>query len=483
MAKKQNKFKRLSPEQYMQQKVRTLPIGDCYASVNWKGADIVFALVTRCHTKGTFTMGCFLIDKLCRGVMKCSYYFSLDRLSYEEKIHKIQQNEQLVKVSYEEVHNLIYGAIAFAEEGGIEPDSAFRYVKYILEEDTEDIPLFNYEFGKDGKHLLVAADNLELTTYYSRLNEALNGDFLYLLPGMKEPRKGSEYIPPHLMGMLHKMGNYLGNMFHIEEEPYSYIHPDYPTELSVRHEWIVPILYDPKYANRLPDELIQKILALPHDELRVDLEQITLFETGCTCEGIIQERCNSAYTSVMIHCMILLGELGNPSSLSVVLETLRQNEAFYNYHVGDFMDDIYIPTVYLLGKDRLEVLMDYMQTPGLYTYARLCVVGAVAQIVWHQPERRAEVIEWFRNLLVFYQGKLENRYCCDGTLVGLLTITLMDLNASELLPELKVLYDTGLVDENCAGDYRTVSREIATCKQIGIIYNLDIYKRYTKLGE
>ena len=55
----------------------------------------------------------------------------------------------------------MYGAIAWAEEAGIEPDKSFAVMKYMLEEDTDNIPLLEYEFGRDGKHLLMANNNLE----------------------------------------------------------------------------------------------------------------------------------------------------------------------------------------------------------------------------------------------------------------------------------------------------------------------------------
>lgn len=481
MAKKQQTTKPLSPEQYIRQRARTLPIGDCYVTTNWQEHGESFVLVTRCHAKGTYTLGYFLVDTYCRGVMDCGYHFSIDSLDYDAMIKALMERENMSKVSYEVAHNLIYGAIAFAEEGGIKPVSAFGLVQYILEADTDEIPLIEYEFGKDGHHLLVANDYLELTTYYPRLKKALGDDFFYMLPDMKAPKKGSEYVPPQIKKILDDFGKKLEEASRIPEEIYSYVHPDYPVELAVKNQWLLSVLCNPEYVNRLPEEQIRKILALPHDELREDLEQIVLYETGCTCDEISEERSNTESDSVLMHCIILLGELGNPDSLPVVLETLRQSERYCEYHFGDYIEDVYVPTLYLLGKDRLTDLMDYMQTPGLYSFARLCVSSTVAQIVYHQPERREEVIEWFRQLLKFYDGKLEERFCCDGTLIGLITATLMDINAVELLPELKVLFDTGLVDEGCAGNYKEVAEEMDVDNYFDRIYPLDIYHRYEEL--
>lgn len=481
MIKKQQPTKMLSPELYIRQKARTLPIGDCYITSDWQKKGIALVLVTRCHIKGTYTLGFFQVDTFCRGVIDCDYRFSVDSSSYKDIIQHFLQLENLAKVNYEEAHNLIYGAVAFAEEGGIKPASAFGLVQYILEEDTDEVPLIDYEFGMNGQHLLVANDYLELTTYYSQLKKALGDDFLYVLPDMKEPRRASEYVPSEMKETLDHVWEQLSQTPNVPEETYSYQHPNYPSEPVVKNQWLLQVLYNSDYTDCLPVEQIRRILELPHDELRTDLEQIMLFETGCTCNEISSERWEKMNNSVLIHCILLLGELGYPDSLMAVLETLRQNSSYYDYHFGDYLEEVYVPTLYLLGKNRLGDLMSYMQTPGLYTYARLCVTSAVAQIVFRQPERREEVIEWFRQLLMFYDGKLEERFCCDGTLIGLIAATLMDIHAVELLPELKVLFDTGLVDEGCAGNYQEVESEIGIGNYPNKIYPLAIDERYEEL--
>lgn len=43
----------------------------------------------------------------------------------------------------------------------------------MLEEDTEDIPLIEYEFGKDGKHFLVAIDSYIASKYLPKLKKLM----------------------------------------------------------------------------------------------------------------------------------------------------------------------------------------------------------------------------------------------------------------------------------------------------------------------
>lgn len=54
----------MSPEKYIKEKARMLPLGKCYTYANWKDADEIMVIVTRIHPKGTVTCADFCIDKL-----------------------------------------------------------------------------------------------------------------------------------------------------------------------------------------------------------------------------------------------------------------------------------------------------------------------------------------------------------------------------------------------------------------------------------
>jgi hypothetical protein len=471
--------KALSPEQYIRQRARKLPIGDCYLTEGWEDCGELMVWVTRCHPQQTYTVGIYLIDTFCCGVKDSHWYFSLDKSDYADLLKKMEECEDLKKVSYEEVHNLIYGVISFAQEGGIEPDSSFNLTQFLLEEDTEDIPLIEYTFGKDGRHCMFTDNRLELSAYVTKLQKALGDDFLFVLPDMDKPREGREYSGFDFAGLF---SNKNDEDDETDTERYSFTYTGYPENLSVKYEWLIPLLSNPDNAFYLSDELIKSILAVPRDELRKDLEQIVLYETGYTCGEIPDECWDSKTDTELLHCIVLLGEVGNEESLSTVLLSLCQNQDYYDFHFGDMAEEAYVPTLYLLGKDHLDKLMEYMKTPGLYSFARIHVVEAVARICRYQPERRLEVIEWFRHLLTFYDGRLETCQCCDGMLIGMLANSLIDMHATELLPEIKKLYDTGLVDEMCCGDFEEVQDEMLhSLSDLSENYPVDIYERYHRL--
>ncbi len=147
MKKKKSKLNvQLTPKQYLKQRARTLPIAECWINSDWDQAKMASILVSRKHKQGNYTTGIFLVDLLTLGVKDTFYHFNKSEEEYQELIDKFNQ-QNCEKVSYELVHNIIYGAIDYFEELGIMPHPEFHNLQYILEEDTEDIDLIDIEFG------------------------------------------------------------------------------------------------------------------------------------------------------------------------------------------------------------------------------------------------------------------------------------------------------------------------------------------------
>jgi hypothetical protein len=62
---------------------------------------------------------------------------------------------QFGKVAYPLVHNIIYGANAFAEDCGFKIHRDFELTQYVLEDDTDEIEYIDIEFGKNGEPFLI----------------------------------------------------------------------------------------------------------------------------------------------------------------------------------------------------------------------------------------------------------------------------------------------------------------------------------------
>ncbi len=156
---KHQKQQQISPETYLRTKVRNLPIEACYINKNWQETGLASIIVARKHKTGNYTLGLFLVDTYALGVKDSVYKFSIPDEEFHEIIEHIYQDETMgstiMMEEYTMVHNIIYGAIAFAEDNGFKPCREFSITRYILEEDTEDIELIEIEFGKNGKPFLI----------------------------------------------------------------------------------------------------------------------------------------------------------------------------------------------------------------------------------------------------------------------------------------------------------------------------------------
>ena len=490
MAKKKKNIQpqqMLSPEQFIKQKARNLPVEACYISKDIENVGEGTVIVVRRHPNEKFTLAIFLLDIFCLGVKDTFYRLRLDEFEYEEYLDKFTSMD-VTEITYNEAHNWIYGAIAFAEEAGIAPHKDFNVTQYMLEEDTEDIPLIEYNYGKEGKHFLVAMSQLELSRYIPILKKNLGDDFDYVLQDDEDEYDDYEEVqdedeePIDLKQLMENFKNSPLFKKYGPDTEYTYQHPEYPVVLNVENKGLVSTLFDPANFSGLSDEDTDRILAMPHDTLRRDLEQIILFHTGETCDGIPEDLWEADNGSPITHALFLLGEIGDEGSLDVVLETLRQSSEYSDFHFGDLMTEIYTPTLYKLGKDRLDKLMEFAKEKGLDTFNHVKIFPPVACIAYLHPERRNEVIEWFREILRFATEKLPETQYFDSELAGMMLSDLIDLKAEELLPEIKAMFDTGLVSLACCGDYEKVEKDILSLKQTHCHeYPMEIHERFAEL--
>ena len=144
----------LTPKNYLLTgRARKLPIAECWISSDWKNAGICSIVVARQHATGNLTFGIYLVDIFCLGLKNSNPVFNKPEYEYEDLLDKIFSTHMYGKtqIDYVLAHNIIYGAVAYAEDLGFKPEKDWIFSQMILEEDTEDIELIEVEFGKNGK--------------------------------------------------------------------------------------------------------------------------------------------------------------------------------------------------------------------------------------------------------------------------------------------------------------------------------------------
>ena len=94
---KAQKQKLLSPEAYIKEKARQLPIVECYIGTKWDYMGEKTVIVTRQHPQGHFTMGVYLVDIYCKGLLHSEYFFNMNHDDYEMMVKRIDMDEDLKK--------------------------------------------------------------------------------------------------------------------------------------------------------------------------------------------------------------------------------------------------------------------------------------------------------------------------------------------------------------------------------------------------
>lgn len=178
----------LSPENYIRQRSRHLPLGKCWINESWQECRLAQILVTRNHNNGNKTFCVFMVDLYCLGIKNTLWQFNKDEADFDEFYHKMNSALYLTEISYPLAHNIIFAGLEYADELGFKPHKDFTNItEYFLEEDTDDIELIDIECGKDGKPLFVQGPEdtpAKVKTILGQLERVTGPDgFHYIISG------------------------------------------------------------------------------------------------------------------------------------------------------------------------------------------------------------------------------------------------------------------------------------------------------------
>lgn len=173
---------RLSPEKYIVQKGRGLDFHECLINENWHKSGLAIVTVCKKMPSGNLVAGTYLVDIFCLGLKNTLFKFNMSELEYKDFIEKSYANHAGVdKCEIAFVHNLIYGAIDYAEELGFLPQKDFRVTEYLLNPDliTDDID--EIEFGKDGQPFFIQGPDDNATLIMNKLDAAVGKDHYHYI--------------------------------------------------------------------------------------------------------------------------------------------------------------------------------------------------------------------------------------------------------------------------------------------------------------
>lgn len=232
---------------------------------------------------------------------------------------------------------------------------------------------------------------------------------------------------------------------------------------------------------RIDPELISKILKLPRQTLLEDLHSV-LDDAVRRYEYFLEGHEPEVWKEQFpLHALFLLADIGSEESLPHLFNFLRQGEELLDYWLSDYLAEDMWEIIYHCGHNQLTVLADFVKEPNNYFLARCAVATAVQQIALHQPQRKAEVMEWYRNLLQFLLENAENENITDTQLNSFVIWDIIPLGAEDFSELIAGFYEADLVDPDIIGDLEDVLRDIPIRR--GEDYEkstlfTDVYSRY-----
>lgn len=244
--------------------------------------------------------------------------------------------------------------------------------------------------------------------------------------------------------------------------------------VETRNQEITTTTVAPKFANDeiewlythglyIGEEKLSALLSLPRESLISDLELVlqdsieryTLFH-----ESTEEEDWEEETMSFVVHAICLLGELESTKSIEVIFKVLSQSEDYLDFYLGDFLTGVIWEPIYKMANHNLEVCKQFIFAPGIYTYARTIFSDIVEQVALHQPERRKEAIEWFKEVIHFFLISKREENVIDSELIGIIVWTIIDIKGKELMPEVKRLFEKGIVSIGVCGDWDEVKKAL-----------------------
>lgn len=231
--------------------------------------------------------------------------------------------------------------------------------------------------------------------------------------------------------------------------------------------------------------LLDSIIMLPRESVIRDLENVlidSIARYNYFCR--IEEKGEFSEETLVfpIHALFLLAELRSEESLNLVLEFCSQNLEFLEFWLGSHVTESLPEIFYFIGSSQLDKLKSFVKQPNIYTYVRTAISTTVSQIVFHQPNRRQEVLEWYDDVFKFFLNAKLKDNVIDTDTISLMVTDADEARLTELLPIIEELYNKGYVTEDIADSFHVIKESMNT--PLDNIFKkefINIHERYQEI--
>lgn len=208
----------------------------------------------------------------------------------------------------------------------------------------------------------------------------------------------------------------------------------------------------------IPKEKVEAILQLPRKTLIEDMETM-LMDTIHRDKYFRGTDDSEQWWSFQFHAVWVLIELKAVEAFPTLFELLKQDGSFGDYWWVDCLTEDLWEVYYHLGSNKLEEFKEILLAPGDWA-TRIVVSTTAEQIFLHQPERQQEILDWYHAVLDAFLEMEDGNKALDGEVISPIVGDLISLQADELLPKIKALYERRYVYNGIVGDMKSIEADI-----------------------
>jgi hypothetical protein len=149
-----------SGPRYHLEHAREYPILGCWVMADWQETGISPVIVAREQAPDKVLFANFLVDFYCLGIKDVLTKTDVSRKKFERSL-PVMCNDVPKECTVELAHELIYGALEYAEKYGFKPHPDFtrELADHILDAPDAHPRKGGISFGRNGKPLFVAGPN------------------------------------------------------------------------------------------------------------------------------------------------------------------------------------------------------------------------------------------------------------------------------------------------------------------------------------
>lgn len=146
----------LGPRHHLQH-AREYPMLGCWIMEGWHEAGLTPVVVAREQEPGKVLFAVCLVDTYCLGIKDAYARTDISLAKFERALPDICRGHP-EKISPELAHEVIYGALEYAERYGFQPNPDFKaqMVDQVLDAPDAHPRVDNVAFGKNGKPLFIS---------------------------------------------------------------------------------------------------------------------------------------------------------------------------------------------------------------------------------------------------------------------------------------------------------------------------------------